>query len=185
MNLEETKTLLTIISAMYPNSREFSPESFELQAKLWQRIFTNVSFKDLGTAFEIWVSVEKFPPTTADLNQIVKKLQNPPLFVSGLSAWDIVHVAVRRYGWANEEKALNSFDERTKKAIRAVGGWQRICATPDGKDWDFLRKNFIDNFDEFGRHDLEKALLPDSTLKKMQEQLEQRKLAKTLEQPNE
>lgn len=173
MNIEETKTLLSIIRECYPSKAEFNPEGFEIQAKMWQRIFHDVSFSDLGTAFEIWYATEKYAPTPAELNPIAKKLKNPEAFLSSEKAWEIVHSAVVKYGWANETKALATFSPTIKRTVKAVGGWQVICSTPDGQPWSFLRKNFTEAYGEFNHDEQRQELLPDNILKKIHLRLQQ------------
>jgi hypothetical protein len=184
MNLDETKQLLSIIREVYPSRNEFNPESFDVVAKMWQRVFHNVTFKDLGTAFEIWFAKEKFAPTPTELNRIVKSLQNPEAFISAETAWETVHKAVIRYGNPQEAKAFDTFTSRIKRAVKAVGGWQVICATPDGSQWNFLRKNFMEAYDEFSSVENDQLLLPPNTLKKIQERLEQNSPEK-LDQPKD
>jgi hypothetical protein len=161
---------LTIIQRSYPNHfKDFDPESFEIQANLWQRSLAECEYRDVVHAFEIWINTEKFPPTLAEFKPIVAKFKNPQAFLSPERAWEAVDSAVRRFGSYGQEKAFATFSEPIKRAVRAVGGWQKICQTELGREWDFLRKNFIEAFQDFGQDAKEQELLPTAVLHRLEE----------------
>lgn len=164
--------MLTCIHQFYPNhfkKEDFNEDTFAFQRNIWQRGLSDFTYKECLTTLEIWLNQEKFPPTLAEFKPLIAKMKNPEAFISPEKSWETVHRAVRRFGWSNEAKALETFSEPIKRAVRAVGGWQRICSTPDGKEWDFLRKNFIECYEEFSSDTQEQFLLPPTILKQLQE----------------
>jgi hypothetical protein len=169
MNHLETEKLLNTIQRSYPNFfKDFDHDAFEVQTKLWQRSLADAEYRDVVMAFEYWINTEKYPPSLAEFKPIVVKLGNPNALISPERAWELVSDAVRRFGSYGQEKAFQTFPEPVKRAVRAVGGWQKICATELGRDWDFLRKNFVDMFNDFGQEAREQVLLPESVLKRLQ-----------------
>jgi hypothetical protein len=167
---------LTIIQKSYPTFfKDFDPETAEIQARLWQRSLADCNYRDVVNAFEIWLNTEKYPPTLAEFKPIVVKFRNPSAFQSPERAWETVTIAVRKYGSYNSERAFETFSEPIKRAVRYVGGWQKICQTELGRDWDFLRKNFVEAYKDFGQDEKEQELLPASVLHRLQEMTGEKK----------
>lgn len=169
MNQTETEKLLNIIQRSYPNFfKEFDPEVFEAQTKLWQRSLAEADYRDVVHAFEYWLNTEKFPPTLAEFKPIVVKIRNPNSFISPERAWEVVNSAVRKYGSYNQGLAFATFSEPIRRAVRGIGGWQKVCQTELGRDWDFLKRNFIEAYNDFGQEAKEQELLPVQVLHRLQ-----------------
>lgn len=128
------------------------------------------------TALMAWIAKEKFPPTPADLLALVSKSKQPEIFISPEKAWEAVSEAVKRFGWNNQERALKTFSGPIRRAVESIGGWQKICQTPLGREWDFLRKNFMESYNEFGQEDKDQAILPVSVFKRLHQMQEQKQL---------
>lgn len=170
---------MNTIQRSYPNFfKEFDHEAFEVQAKLWYRSLADYNYRDIVTAFEFWINTEKYPPSLAEFKEIVVKIKNPQSNISGERAWEQVNNAVRRFGSYNQDKAFATFSEPIKRAVRNVGGWQKICQTELGREWDFLRKNFIDVYNDFNAENRENELLPTPVLHRLQELMRQNQLEK-------
>ena len=175
MNLEEAHKLLTVIRAAYPNVNKdghFDESIFALQRKLWMNAFVDVEFEEVFTALSVWISTEIFPPQIVELKRIILRNRQPESVISPQSAWEIVDKAVRRYGSYNQDKAFETFSEPIKRAVRNVGGWQKICSTELGQSWDFLRKNFISVYEEIEQEDQERLLLPTNVVDRLLEMAE-------------
>lgn len=165
---------MNAIQRSYPNFfKEFDQESFEVQAKLWQRSLADYEYRDVIISFEYWINTEKFPPTLAEFKPLVVKLKNPQAIISPERAWEAVNSAVRKFGSYNQEKAFETFSDPIKRAVRNIGGWQKICSTELGRDWDFLKRNFIEAYNDFGQEAKAQELLPAQVLQKLQQLTEQ------------
>ena len=140
-----------------------------MQVKAWTAVFKDLNNSDIVTSFVSWLSTEKFPPSAADLNLVVRKNKSPQSFVSPETAWEQVTVAVRRFGWPNMEQARSTLSEPIWRAIQNVGGWDKVCRTELGQSWDFLRKNFIQVFEDFGESKQSQALMPINVWTKLQD----------------
>ena len=174
---------MTIIQRSYPNFfKEFDVEAFEVQTKLWQRSLADFEYRDIVHAFEYWINTEKYPPSLAEFKPIILRFKNPNSIVSPERAWEVVDSAVRKFGSYNQEKAFATFSEPIKRAVRAVGGWNKICSTELGRDWDFLKRNFIEAFNDFGLEAREQELLPTPILHRLQEAMKLEKPQQQLEQ---
>jgi hypothetical protein len=185
MDLQETKQLLIIIQKSYPNYfKDFDADVFDFQASVWQRSLSNYTSVQAKMAFETWINTQGKPPQLNEFKELLVKTVNPTALMSSEKAWTIVTDAVRKFGWSNQTKAFETFTEPIKRAIKSVGGWQKICQTELGQQWDFLRKNFMESFDEFNTDTNEQFLLPPDTLRRIQE-LRQIEEQKKLDKPNE
>ena len=156
--------------------KEFNPENIEVQINLWQRSLADCEYRDVVNAFELWLNTEKYPPTLAEFKPVVARFRNPGALISSERAWEVVSNAVRKYGSYNSEGAFATFSEPIKRAVRNVGGWQKICQTELGREWDFLRKNFVEAYNDFGQDIREQELLPASVLHRLQEVTGQKQL---------
>lgn len=154
----------------YPNYfKDFSVENVEFQINMWHRSLADCEIHDVMNAFEVWINTEERPPTLPKFKPVISRFKNPNTFMSPERAWEIVSDAVRKYGSYNSERAFATFSEPIKRAVRNIGGWQKICQTELGREWDFLRKNFIEAYQDFGQESREQELLPASILHRLQE----------------
>ena len=175
---------MTIIQKSYPTfHKEFDPEVFDFQVKLWQRSLSEYTLLECKMAFEKWVNTQDYPPQLNRFKETLVTTVKPNSIVSPEKAWEDVSDAVRRFGSYGQDKAFQSFSEPIKRAVRNIGGWQKICQTELGKEWDFLRKNFIESYKEFNTSESEQFLLPPDTLRRIQE-LQRLEEAKQIEGPS-
>lgn len=137
--------------------------------KFWHRSLVDYSWAEVINALEYWVNTEEKPPNLAQFKPTLVKLTKPKAFISPERAWEAVDLAVRKFGSYNQEQAFATFSEPIKRAVRNVGGWQKICSTELGRDWDFLKKNFMDAFNDFDQEEREQELLPTSVLQRLNE----------------
>ena len=128
MNQTETEKLLTILQKLYPNHfKEFDQETFDIQAKMWERSLIDYTYKESLVAVEYWMNTEKFPPVLAEFKELLVRLKKGSNHISAKNAWEVVDLAVRKFGSYGQEKAFETFSEPIKRAVRNIGGWQKIC----------------------------------------------------------
>ena len=144
-------------------------EIFEMTRELWQRAFSEYAYSDVMLAFEVWLAQEPFPPTIAGFRKVITKIKHPELFISAEKAWEEVAKAVRKFGWPNQEKAMETLSSNAKRAIQNIGGWQKLCSA-DSKEWDFRRKDFLEVYDEFEKESQNQKLIPQHVIKRIQEE---------------
>ena len=184
--MRETEQLLTIIQKSYPNFyKDFDPEVFEFQSKTWSRSLSDYTLFECKLAFESWINTEGFPPQLNQFKETLVKTVRPNAIVSPEKAWEVVSDAVRKFGYYGQEKAFSTFSDPIKRAVRGVGGWQKICQTEIGQPWDFLKKNFVECYKEFNTETKEQYLLPPDTLRRINELRQIEDEQKKLEKPDE
>ena len=154
---------------LYPNHfKEFDQETFDIQAKMWERSLIDYTYKESLVAVEYWMNTEKFPPVLAEFKELLVRLKKGSNHISAKNAWEVVDLAVRKFGSYGQEKAFETFSEPIKRAVRNIGGWQKICSTELGQSWDFLRKNFISVYEELEQDQQEQLLLPPQILERLE-----------------
>lgn len=141
MNLQETAKLLTMIQSLYPSQMKSSEDSnFELTTRLWQRLFNDADFKQVIEALLEYATLNKFAPHPSDIKDIMAKRNNPEAFKPAEIAWEEVTQAIKRFGYYRQQEAFATFDDKVKRAVKAVG-WGTICHS---ERIDMVRKNFCD-----------------------------------------
>jgi hypothetical protein len=142
----------------------------------WQQCLQDLDGKlVLNVAMKICMTdLNDFAPKPAFLRKECLKVLNPNDFISAEKAWEMVSSAVKRYGNPNEELAMRSFNNTIRRAVNSLGGWQKICATPIGKEWDYLRKDFVKIYSDYDIEEKPNKLLPETVLTRLQELKQQK-----------
>ena len=83
MNRREVVTILAIIKMAYPNAyKDVSSDEREILYKFWEMQFKEVPYSTLEKALQRHIRDNKYPPTIADINEIIfdiKKMARIPL----------------------------------------------------------------------------------------------------------
>lgn len=181
MNLVETEKLLTIIRASYDLNRDFDPATFDIQVRMWADVFANTTYEEVTTAFRQWFATQKFQPKPSELKELIAKAKNPEKFYTPDHAWEMVGIAVRKFGWTNQPKAKETLPASVWRTIQAMGGWLKLCQTPSPREWDLQRLNFIQIFGDFEGHTQQEYLLNPDVMKRLREFRNQEKLDESKE----
>ena len=165
---------MTIMRAAYPNFyKDFDEEIFAMQRGMWQDIFKDCPYKEMFAILEFWISTEKYPPTVACLNRLIRRNRNPEAFISAEQAWEQVSIAVRKFGWCNQDKAMEFLAPNVRRAVQYIGGWQKLCKS-ESKEWDFRRKDFLDVYEEFENETQKQELIPTHVLERLEREGQKR-----------
>lgn len=150
MGREEFLKGITYLGIAYNKSFD------EQQVSVWYDFFKNESFDDFRNAVKRIVSKSQFLPSIAELKQEITLLKNPTLQLKPSEEWEKVRNAIKKYGYYRSNEAMQSLNPTTRRVIRMLGGWERVCQSTDG-DW--LRKNFMELFNTKIENYEETALL--------------------------
>jgi hypothetical protein len=167
--MKETLKLLTTIQATYPIHRDNweDENQIRLKAKMWHIHFAEFEFEEMFEALLKYASVEKFPPSIAELKHLVAKSRNPEAFKTGENAWDDVIKSVKRFGYYQQEKAFEGFDVQTKRLVQSLG-WGAICQCAEDKIG-IMRSNFCKMWDSVKTEEKESQLFPIEVIKRLKE----------------
>lgn len=97
---------------------------------LWHMIFQNEDKDIVFLAFQKHVLESVYPPKIADIENRIHEIKNFKYEKSAAQAWAEVMKAIREFGYYQEEEALQSFDEKTRIIVKALG-WQELCDSPN------------------------------------------------------
>lgn len=98
--------------------------------KVWYSQLGDMPENVLMLSIQKWVATSKWKPKVADLRETAANIINPPP-VPWSEAWEQVRRAIRLYGMYDEQGALESMDELTKRAVRSMG-FKSLCMSETG-----------------------------------------------------
>lgn len=126
MKKEDTKQLLAFLVSVY--TARLMPEINTFTVEVWGRILGDLDFEIVKEAALKWSSKERYPPTPADIRGIIadSKMVNK---LTSEEAWRLIMDAVRKFGFANKEEALNSLPDTVRTIVKRFG-WDYFCLMP-------------------------------------------------------
>lgn len=124
MNKAEFKNIAFAISTAYPNSSLFQSRE---SAEFWYKLLQDIDYDIAQNAVTEHISTNKFPPSIAEIREKCTKRYGKGIPDWG-TAWESVLKAIRKYGWPEELKALESMDDLTRKCVKRLG-YQNLCGS--------------------------------------------------------
>jgi hypothetical protein len=137
--------------------------NFELTSKLWQKLFSEVMFSEAVHALMNYACLNKFMPHPSELLDYVAKFKNPEAFKSPEIAWEEVSKAIKRFGYYRQTEAFATFDDKTKRVVKAVG-WSNLCHS---ERVDLVKRNFCDLWNTINTREREQERLPYKSLQEV------------------
>lgn len=75
MTQQETIKLLALIKLAYPNSyKDIDKDTQIATVNMWYKIFESVPYPIMELSIEHFVKTSKFPPTIADINDVLRSM---------------------------------------------------------------------------------------------------------------
>ena len=111
--------------------------------EVWYIALQHFSYADLVKAFASYYPLNTFPPTPADLINLLARPSNK----TGVGAWCEVLRAINRHGAGDSVKASDCVDDFTNSIIKGMGGWSVIRNCPTDS-LGFLMKQFVSAYDD-------------------------------------
>lgn len=122
MTVNEFATISMALKAAYPNSNLMPDKQSK---EVWYTMLSDLDYMVCMTAIKEIISGNKFAPSIAEIREKCTGLTSIPIKDYG-EAWESVLTAIRKYGWPEELKALESLDELTRKCVKRIG-FVNIC----------------------------------------------------------
>lgn len=122
MDKHEFATLAMAIRTYYPKEN-ILPNKEAMQ--LWFRELHDIPYNVAEAALRKWVSTNKWSPSIAELRETAANVQNGDIPEWG-EAWEQVCLAIRKYGFYEPQKALDSMDPLTRQVVKQLG-FRNIC----------------------------------------------------------
>ena len=120
MTLDETKRLLMMIDAAYPNFKVDNPQE---TASTWHWLLADYPADGILGSFQIYVKTNKsgFAPSVSQLIDGLHKPTEQGRLTEG-EAWALVKKAIADSGYSSKER----FDELPPEVQKAVGGSEML-----------------------------------------------------------
>lgn len=161
MNNSDIIKLVRILSANYRNWPQDGKE--EDTVTLWEMMLSDVPLEVAKVAVQQHMGKSVYPPTVADIREIVNHITIPQEKPS-IEAWGDVKTAIRRYGIYNEKKAMDSLSGVTRKVVEYIG-FKTLCMSEDEMA---DRAHFLKMYDVVAKRERDDALLLPQTREVMQ-----------------
>lgn len=151
MTFNEFKVLVKGMKAVY-TSPNFLPDADSV--KIWYRLLGDLPYELANIAIQRHMSTNKFPPTVAEIRQAaVQTVDAPQDWADG---WEQFRKAVSKFGYYQQDAALASMDETTRKVVKRLG-WKQLCESENPMQ---DRANFRMIYEQEQQREEEKAALP-------------------------
>lgn len=158
MSLDECLTVIEILAGAYPGRRGFETDAACIRtAKVWQNLLSDLPVQAVLMAVEKHCICSVYPPTVAEIRTVISEAVHPDLQLAASDAWGEVTRAVRMYGMYQEERALQSLSERTRRVVKSMG-WRELCSS---EEVDVIRGQFRKAYEGISVREKQDALLPD------------------------
>jgi hypothetical protein len=122
MNKKEFALFASALRTYYPKEKILPNEQ---AMELWFSQLKDIPYNVAEVALNKWVATNKWSPSIADIREQATGLVQGEAKEWG-EAWESVLKAIRNYGSYEEQKALDSLDETTRKVVRRLG-YRNLC----------------------------------------------------------
>jgi len=160
MTREETKAILAVLKAGYPNFyKDMTKEDAKNTVDLWATMFADEKPQIVIEAVKSLICTLKYPPTIADVKEKIALITQPPAMTE-MEAWQIVRKAISYY---NAEENFINLPPEIQKVVGSpnmLRQWAQMEAeTVDS----VIQSNFMRSYKARVAHEKEYAMLPAST----------------------
>ena len=154
MTREETKKIIMVMSAAYPN---YKPQDLSMTVDTWHLMLEDYGYDEIALALKSYIATDTsgFAPS---IGQIIDKLSviTCPNEMNAMEAWNLVSRAIRDSSYHAKER----FDELPEDVQRAVGSCENLKAwgQDSGYNENVAQSIFIKNYDRVieRKHELKK-----------------------------
>lgn len=122
MNRKEVIKLIRVLSANYRGWPEEGKEADTVQ--LWESMLADMPYEIGKAAVKTHISRSVYPPTIADIREAAMNLTTTHM--SAIESWSLVTNAIKKYGFYNEQKAMESLPEDVAEMAKRFS-WRELC----------------------------------------------------------
>lgn len=128
-----------------------NPQAMEL----WFRQLKDIPYDVAELALNKWVALNKWSPSIADIREMSASVTTKTESDWG-EGWEQVQKAIRKYGYYEAEKAIESMDDVTRACVRRIG-FQNICLS---ENLSVERASFRIIYEQLAEREKKEKLLP-------------------------
>lgn len=157
MTREETKKIIMIMSASYPN---YKPIDLSMTVDAWSVMLSEYEYEKVETALKAFILSDNsgFAPSIGQLVEKINMLeQEHPL--NEMEAWLLVSKALRN-GYYGAEEEFEKLPEMVQKAVGHPGNLRNWSQTDILSVENVVQSNFIKTYRSIVKRETEKEKLP-------------------------
>ncbi len=160
MNREETKAILAILKAGYPNFyKDMTKEDATNTINLWATMFADDPAQVVAEAVKSLMCTLKYPPTIADVKEKIALITQPQQLTE-MEAWRMVKSAISYYNATETFSRLPPILQKIVGSPNTLREWAQMEAeTVDS----VIQSNFMRSYKVRAAQEKERAMLPEST----------------------
>lgn len=160
MTREETKAILAILKAGYPNFyKDMTKEDATNTINLWTTMFADDPAQVVIEAVKSLMCTLKFPPTIADVKEKIAMITQPQQLTE-MEAWRMVKSAISYYNATETFLRLPKLLQSIVGSPNTLREWARMEAeTVDS----VIQSNFMRSYKVKAAQEKERSMLPEST----------------------
>jgi hypothetical protein len=162
MTRDETKDILAVLKAGYPNFyKDMTKEDAKNIVSLWATMFSDEKTQIVTEAVKSLICTLKFPPTIADVKEKIAMITQPQEMTE-MEAWGLVRKALNHYNARENFKAL---PETIKKIIGSPNTLREWAMMDIDKVETVIQSNFMRSYKIKTAQKRSFDMLPNSTKK--------------------
>jgi len=155
---KEVTQLLGIFAAFYPRTFEkIDDDAFTVMVMLWSQKLLRYSYAELAVVADRLTTKSKWMPSMAEIINELETIRNPDLQGNAEEEWDAVCQFGGGYG-----KDPSRYSQLAADTLRLIGGWDRIGNSDEYKELPWIRKEFVELYNQRKQSVKEGKMLPSS-----------------------
>lgn len=172
MTRDETKKIIMVISAAYPN---FKPQDLRMTVDTWHMMLDEYSCAQVSIAVKAYIASDTsgFAPSIGQVVGLMKKIEEPEE-LNEMEAWGLVSRAIRN-GYYGAEKEFEKLPPLVQKAVGTPGQLRNWSQSDVESLESVAQSNFLRSYRNEVRRKQETARMPES-IRKLIEKTEQKML---------
>lgn len=160
MTRDETKALLAILKAAYPNFyKDMTKEDAKNIVDLWTTMFADEKPQIVVEAVKSLICILKYPPTIADVKEKIAMITHPDEMTE-MEAWDRVRRAISYYNASENFANLPSILQKIVGSPNQLREWALMDMETINS---IVQSNFMRSYKARVVKEKEFAMLPQST----------------------
>ena len=160
MTREETKAILAVLKAGYPNFyKDMTKEDAKNTVDLWATMFADDSARLVTEAVKSLICTLKYPPTIADVKEKIHLLTQPQ-GMSELEAWNTVRRAISYY---DAQENYNSLPPMLQRLVGSPNQLREWAVMDRETVNSVIQSNFMRSYRIMAAREREYSMLPSST----------------------
>lgn len=159
MTRDETKKIIMVISASYPN---FKPPDIRMTVDTWQMMLDEYSYTQVSMAVKAYIASDTsgFAPSIGQVIGLMNKIEKPEE-LNEMEAWALVSRAIRN-GYYGAEKEFEKLPPLVQKAVGTPGQLRNWSQTDMESIENVVQSNFMRTYRTVVKSSQEIARMPEN-----------------------